>query len=117
MRLIGDGDGPENFKCRKPNNLRMSPDNTQPCHIPLPNNHSAECIEKLIKIGLAEPIVYNEMGVPSAFKSNCAFFHPTRHIPPTNTHEYLNISPVEGKNFSLQVNAKYPMVDGIGWIK
>ena len=100
MQCKGDGEVPENFKCRKPNNLKISPDNTQHCHIPLPINHSPECVEKLVAIGLAEPIVYNEFGVPSEFKSSSSFFHPTRHVPPTNPHDDLNISPVEGKTFA-----------------
>lgn len=28
------------------------------------------------------------------------FFHPTRHIPPTNPQDDLNISPVDGKTFA-----------------
>lgn len=33
LRRVGCGEGPENFKCRKPNNLKISPDNTQHCFI------------------------------------------------------------------------------------
>ena len=99
VRRVGDGDGPENFKCRKPNNLIISPDNTKHCHIPLGNNFSAECIDKLIDIGMADPITYSNNGVPSEFRSSHPFFHPKRHIPPTNPHFDQNISPVEGKTF------------------
>ena len=53
----------------------------------------------MVKIGLADPIVLNEFGVPSEFKSSCGLFHPKRHIPPTNTNEDLNISPVETRTF------------------
>ena len=100
LRRVGDGNGPDNFKCRKPNNLIISPDNTKHCHIPLGNNFSQECIEKLIEIGMAAPITYNDSGVPSEFICSHPFFHPKRHIPPTNPHFDLNISPVKGKTFA-----------------
>ena len=29
LRRIGDGEGPENFKCCKPDNFKISPDNTR----------------------------------------------------------------------------------------
>ncbi len=96
----GDGDGPENYKCRKPNNLKISPDNTKHCHIPISRQPSPDCVDKLVEIGMAEPIVYNENGYPSEFKSYHKFFHPTRHIPPTNPNDYRNISPVEGYTFA-----------------
>ena len=99
VRRIGDGEGPENFKCRKPDYLKMSPDNTRNCHIPLPSNISSDCKDVLVKIGLAEKPVVNKYGYESEFKSSCRFFHPTRHIPPTNPVDYSNISPVEGKTF------------------
>ena len=100
LRRIGDGEGPENFVCRKPNNLKISPDNTKHCHIPISGLYSPDLIKKLIEIGMAEPIVFNERGEPSEFKSYHLFFHPTRHIPPTNPHNDMNISPVEGKTFA-----------------
>ena len=77
----------------------MSPDNTRNCHIPLPSNISSDCKDVLVKIGLAEKPVVNKYGYESEFKSSCKFFHPTRHIPPTNPVDYTNISPVEGKTF------------------
>ena len=48
LRRVGDGDGPDNFKCRNPNNLNISPDNTKNCFVPMPNNHSSECVETLV---------------------------------------------------------------------
>ena len=99
LRRVGDKDGTENFKCRNPNNLKISPDNTKHCFVPMPNNHSSECVETLVKIGLAEPVTYNEKGYPSPFKSNNAFFHPTRHIPPTNPQDDLNIPLLREKHF------------------
>ena len=57
LRHIGDGDGPENFKCRKPDNFHISPDNTRNFFIPLPTKHSSECVETLVKIGMDDPII------------------------------------------------------------
>ena len=54
----------------------------------------------MVQIGMEEPIVYNDLDVPSPFKSYHPFFHPTRHIPPTNPHFDTNMSPVEGKTFA-----------------
>ena len=75
LRRIGDGDGPDNFKCRKPNNLRISPDNTKHCYIPIGCHYSPDLIKKLIEIGMADPMVLNERGVPSPFKCNHPFIH------------------------------------------
>ena len=97
---VGDGEGPENFKCRKPNNLKLSPDNTQHCYIPISRQPSPDCIQRLVQIGMADPIICNDKGFPSPFKSYHDFFHPTRHIPPTNPNDDRNISPVEGYTFA-----------------
>ena len=35
-----------------------------------------------------------------AFKSWLPLFHPTRHVPPVNFSDGLNISPIEGYTFS-----------------
>lgn len=101
LRRVGDGDGPENFRCRKLNNLTVSNDNTKDTYLSLETKRSPECIARLVKIGLAEPITYNEHQVPSRFKSSHHYFHPVRHIPPTNPNNDLNISPVEGYTFSI----------------
>ena len=69
--------------------------------ISIESKQSKECIDRLVKIGLAEPITRNEFGVPSDFKSNHNYFHPKRHIPPTNPNDTYNISPVEGYTFSI----------------
>ena len=101
QRRIGPGDGPENFRCRKINNLKISPDNTKNTYISIESKISQECMDRLIQIKLAEPIIKNKFGVPSTFKSHHGFFHPKRHIPPTNPNDTLNISPVEGYTFSI----------------
>ena len=54
LRRIGPGNGPENFQCRKTNNLKISPDNTSHCFMKLPVNYSKECVDRLIKCGLVE---------------------------------------------------------------
>ena len=36
MRRISDGDGPESFICRKPNNVKLLPENTKKCFLNLP---------------------------------------------------------------------------------
>ena len=49
---------------------------------------------------MAESITINEHGVTSDFKSTEIFFHPDRHIPPTNPNGDVNMSPVESKTFA-----------------
>ena len=63
LRRIGSGNGPENFQCRKTNNLKFSPDNTSHCFMKLPVNYSKECVDRLIECGLVEPIQENGTGV------------------------------------------------------
>ena len=101
LRRVGDGDGPENFKCRKIDNSKISPDNTKNSYISIESKRNKQCIDQLIKIGMAEPIKYNEYGVPSTFKAYHPYFHPKRHIPPINPNDNSNISPVEGYTFSI----------------
>ena len=72
----------------------------------MPRQPSSYCIEKMIKIGLASPITYNENGFPSEFKCSHPFFHPTCHLPPTNPNDDINMSPVEGKHLLHVVQCK-----------
>ena len=88
MTRRGVGDGPENFTCRKPNNLKLSPDNTRHCHVPLGTNYSPEFIQKIIEIGMADEIMCNERGVPTPFKSSHPFFHPTRHRTTCSNYQH-----------------------------
>ena len=46
MRIGHDGKATD-YKCRKTNNLRESPDNTKHFQVPLPNHHSKEVIDIL----------------------------------------------------------------------
>ena len=88
------------FRCRKLNNLNVTSDNTKHVFKPLPNDYSLECLERLVKIGLVEPIEVNENGYEAPFKSCHEYFHPKRHIPPTNPTGDINMSPVDGYFFT-----------------
>ena len=98
---IGDGDGPENFRCRSNNNLKLSPDITRNCLIDLPMNLSIPCMEWLIRIGMLEPIDDLSNFLPGEFKANHTYFHPKKHIPKIcrTLHDY--ISPVEGYTYAV----------------
>ena len=89
------------FRCRKLDNLKASKDNTKNTFMDLPINYSTSCVERLVQIGVAEPIEVNSEGYQKPFKSNLSFFHPKRHIPPTNNTGDMNISPVEGYTFAV----------------
>ena len=70
---IGDKEGPENFRCRKTNELMITPDNTNHCYLPMTRLPSPDCLEKLIEIGLADNIEFNEWGYGNEFKSSLSF--------------------------------------------
>ena len=100
MRRISVGDGPESFVCRKPNNVKLSPDNTKHCFLNLPTNFSNDCKNILQRIGLMEQLENNEFDYESENKFYHEFFKPKRHIPPTNPTLDPNMSPVIGELFS-----------------
>ena len=52
------------------------------------------------KVGIVEPIQVTEDGYEVPFKSNLPYFHPKRHIPPTNPTGGINMSPVDGYLFT-----------------
>ena len=89
------------LKCRKINNLHISPDNTKHILKPLPNDYSLECLDRLAKIGLIEIKAINVNGRLSQFKSNNKYFHPKRHIPPTNPTGDINMSPMAAYFFAV----------------
>ena len=95
LRRIGPGNDSEDFQCRKTNNLKVSPDNTSHCFMKLPVNYSKDCVDRLIKCGIAEPCQDNGSGV--SFTSSHPLFNPVKHIPPTNPTNDKNLSPVTGK--------------------
>ena len=49
---------------------------------------------------MIENIIVSKDGYEAPFKSNVEFFHPKRHIPPTNPTGDINMSPVEGYFFT-----------------
>lgn len=88
------------LRCQKLNNVNISDDNTKHCFEPLPNNYSIECLQILEKVGLTDELEIDDDGNVLKFESNLPFFHPTRHVPPTNPNDDKNISPVIGKLFA-----------------
>ena len=53
------------------------------------------------RVEIIDLLEYNaNYDVMKAFKSILILFHPTRHVPPINFSDDLNISPVEGYAFS-----------------
>ena len=44
LRRVSDRNGKATFLCRKPNNLKLSPDNTKHCYIPMRVKYSDECV-------------------------------------------------------------------------
>ena len=97
--LVKKADG--TFRCRKVDNLRSSPDNTKHQFVPLPNDYTVPCLKILQRLGLSETLESDSDGNVLKFKSSLPFFHPARHVPPTNPTFDLNISPVEGYIFSV----------------
>ena len=82
------------------NYLKVSKDNTKHTYMEFNNEISKDCLDRLIQIGMIDPIVSNEHGYTKKWKSKLAFLHPRRHIPPTNPNNDINMSPVEGYTFS-----------------
>ena len=104
LRRIGPGNGPENFQCRKTNNLKISPGNASQCFMQLPVNYSKECVDRLIKCSHVEPIQENGTGV--SFTTTHLLLNPVRHIPHTNPANDKNISPVTGKTMFVRKSMK-----------
>ena len=96
---VGYSGTDDDFMCRKLNNLKLSPDNSRSCTIPLKNKRNPYVIEILQKIGLFHPVEINNHGHISPFRSKHPFFHPRRHIPATVSSFDINMSPVETKLF------------------
>ena len=100
LRKVTHADGSVSLECRKLNNLKVSEDNTQHTYQDLPQKLTDDTVEILRRIGLAEKKVVNEFGYESKFKSCHSYFHPKRHIPPTNPTNDINMSPIESLTFS-----------------
>ena len=93
MRVNSSG-RPDDTKYRKLNNNKISNDITRHTFMDLPRNWSMDCVDRLVKIGLAEFVSGDDI------KYHHDFFTPKRHIPPTMSTFDMNMSPVEGKTFS-----------------
>ena len=98
--LVMNPDG--SYRCRKIDNVKASADNTKHQFIPLPNDYSIPCLKILESIGLTDILVIDDDGNVKEFKSSLPFFHPVRHVPPTNPTNDINISPIEGYILQLQ---------------
>ena len=95
--------GEDKFVCRKPNYLLMNkaPKNINDTYQDLPNDISIESLHRLEKVGIIDPLEYDEkIDYMKPFKSNLSYFHPKRHLPPVNWTHDMNISPVEGYTFA-----------------
>ena len=88
------------FKCWKLNNLKVSKDNTKHTFMLFNNDLPQNCIDRLVNIGVVEPVVQNEHGYRKEIKSKLSFLHPKRHIPPTNPSDVINMWPCEGYTFA-----------------
>ena len=81
----------------------MTRNNTQNSFMPLPNDLPRECLDRLVRIGLAslptEITDEAETLLKPSFKHG--FFKPSRHIPPIDHNSGSNMSPVEPHLFLL----------------
>jgi len=100
---IGDGDGPSNFKCRKPHPVFDSPDPSCHSFTNLPHSFSPEFTEAMTRMRFCT----EENGVP---KFSHPFFNPTRHFAPCIANCRFNMSPIIPSWFlasESMVNAQY----------
>ena len=88
------------LRCRLPNYLEMSPDNTKEAFVKLPNNTDDECWKRLAKCGLANEPIDEETGDRNLFQSSLKVFHPERWVPAIRIGE-PSISPVESQTFAV----------------
>lgn len=76
-RRVGEGDGPENFKCRKLHNVRDTPDCGSHQFIDMPHPFKQEFNEMMEDIGMC---TYDQFLKKYVYDD--PFFNPTRHMPP-----------------------------------
>ena len=71
---------------------------------------------KLIeRVGLVEELQIDSDGNILVFKRKLDLFYSLNHVAPTNTTNYLNISPVEGYTFScLKIIQNFQRLTGTG---
>ena len=82
------------FRCININNIKASPDNTKHMLLSLPNDYHGSCKKMLASIGLADVFIIDDDRNVKHFGSSLPFFHPVRHVPPTNPNNDMKISPV-----------------------
>lgn len=80
-------------------NYQNSQENTKNVLIPLSNDLSKPCLERLEKANLAT-LERNEAGEITGFKSDLDYFHPKKHSPPWKPCD-PNLSPCETKTFIM----------------
>ena len=97
--MVKKADG--QLSCRKIDNVRASNDNTSHQHMNLPNNYSVPCLKILERIELTDELEIDSDGNVTNFKNWLSFFHPLRHVRPTNPTNDMNISPVDGYTFAV----------------
>ena len=87
------------LRCRVPNYMRMTKDNTKQSFCDINIQISDECWSRLHQIGLANTILDNN-GDRNKFKSSLDYFHAKRWIPPVAPGEGF-ISPYEKETFAV----------------
>ena len=97
--LVRRPDG--SFRCRKIDNVRASTDSTKYVFQPLANDYPVPRLQLFDKIGLTSKLIIDDNDNVLEFESPLSFFHPNRHVPPTNPTNDMNISPVEGSTFAV----------------
>ena len=80
--------------------MNICKDNTKHTVMSFNNDLPQNCIDRLVKIGLVEPIDQYELGYRNDVKSKLSFLHPKSRIPPTNPSDDINMSPCEGQTFA-----------------
>ena len=101
---IDSGDGPENFKCRKPHNVRDTPDCSSHQFVEMPFTFKPEFDQLMARLGFCE------IATNGKSTYNLPFFKPVRHMPPCMANDKHNISPVIPSWFLTtrsMVNAQY----------
>ena len=86
------------LRCRKIDNVRASSDKTSHQYMNLPNDYSIQCLKTL---ELSDELEVDSDGNVKNFESWVSYFHPLRHVPPTNPTNDMNISPVDGYTFAV----------------
>ena len=83
LRRVGPGEGPENFRCRKPHTVKDNPDPTIHSYVPFNHEYEPHFLEVMEEIGMYEPLAEGMGGMElGKFTRSC--FEPRRHMPPCN---------------------------------